>query len=153
MTLLDAKQFDEARERRRRRTITAAVLIVIVLALLAWRMRYWPEEHAAQKFFSALQQQQFENAYGLYFADPDWRQHPQKYSDKYSYADFYRDWGPGGEWGPIKQFKLNGSATCPHGSSGIVVDFVVNGRSEHAQVWVEKRDKALSMPPCDLQFQ
>jgi len=36
--------------------------------------------------------------------------------------------------------------------SGIVVDVVVNDRAEHAQVWVEKADRTLSFPPCDLVF-
>jgi hypothetical protein len=32
------------------------------------------------------------------------------------------------------------------------VDVVVNDRAEHAQVWVEKSDKTLSFPPCELIF-
>ena len=35
---------------------------------------------------------------------------------------------------------------------GVVVDVVVNDRTEHAQVWVEKSDKTLSYPPCELLF-
>jgi hypothetical protein len=28
----------------------------------------------------------------------------------------------------------------------------VNGRAEHAQLYVDKSDKSLSPPPCELQF-
>jgi hypothetical protein len=35
-----------------------------------------------------------------------------------------------------------------------VVDVIVNERrAKHAQVWVEKSDKTLSSPPCELLFQ
>jgi len=33
-----------------------------------------------------------------------------------------------------------------------VVDVIVNDRAEHAQLWVEKSDKTLSPPPCELLF-
>lgn len=83
--------------------------------------------------------------------DPDWSQHPDKFP-KYPYGDFYRDWGPGGEWGLIKTQKVYGASTCPGPGSGVVVDVIVNDRAEHAQVWVEKGDKTLSYPPCELIF-
>ena len=98
MTLLDAQPYDTAKARRRKIQIAVTVVVVIVLAALAWMYRNWPEEHAVDKFFAALQHQDYETAYGIYFNDPGWRQHQQKYSH-YTYADFYRDWGPGGRVG------------------------------------------------------
>jgi hypothetical protein len=151
MTLLDAKVFDEARARRKRRVVIGLLLLAVLVAMLLWRFRYWPEERAASKFFAALQKQDYEGAYGMYFADPDWKQHPQKHST-YPYSEFNRDWGPGGEWGLVKEFRIYGSSTCPGGDSGVVVDVIVNGRAEHAQVWVQKSDKTISVPPCDLLF-
>ena len=71
---------------------------------------------------------------------------------KYPFNEFYRDWGPGGEWGLIKTQKVYGASTCPGGGSGVVVDVIVNDRAEHAQVWVEKSDHTLSYPPCELIF-
>lgn len=154
MTLLDAQEFDESRERRRRTKIIGAIVVVVLTAVLVYMNRYLPEKRIAKKFFAALQNKQYETAYGLYYADPQWKEHPQKYS-KYPFNEFYQDWGPGGPWGLIKNYDVNGAAPCPgRGSgSGIVVDVVVNERAEHAQLWVEKSDKTLSTPPCDLQFQ
>jgi len=83
--------------------------------------------------------------------DPQWQQHPDQHP-KYLFNDFYRDWGPGGEWGLIKTQKVYGASTCPGGGSGVVVDVIVNDRTEHAQVWVEKSDHTLSYPPCELIF-
>ncbi len=151
MTLMDAQQYDPTRERRRRIRIVAAILVVLVLGGLAWTYRYWPERRVAGKFFAALQKQDYEAAYGIYFADAQWKQHPEKHP-KYPFNEFYQDWGPGGEWGLIKSYEIYGMSGCPHGGSGVVVDVIVNRRSEHAQVWVEKSDKTLSSPPCDLEF-
>lgn len=144
---MDAKPPDLVRERRRRTTITIIIVTILIAAGFAWEFRYWPEEHVADKFFRALERQDYEIAYGIYFADPHWKQHPQKYS-LYSYNDFYRDWGPGGEWGIIRSYKIEAAGMCPGGSKGVVVQLIVNGRSDRARVWVQKSDKTLSYPPC-----
>ena len=78
--------------------------------------------------------------------DPGWKQHAQKYA-QYAYGDFYNDWGPGGEWGTIHSHKIYASGTPRGGSSGVIVEVVVNDRSEHARIWVEKSDKTLSFSP------
>jgi len=146
MTLLDAQEYDEARAKRRIRTIVTICVAVAVVAGGIWFFRNWPEEHVAKLFFAALQKQEFETAYGIWMHDPQWRQHPAKYS-RYPYNEFYSDWGPGGEWGVIKSFELYGSATPRGGGSGVVVEMVVNGRAEHARVWVEKADKTMTFSP------
>jgi hypothetical protein len=151
MTLLDAKQYDPEKDRKRRRRIISVVVGIVILLGLWWWFRFWPEERVASKFFDALQQQDYNSAYGIWMQDPDWKQHPDRHP-KYPFADFYRDWGPGGEWGLIKTAKVFGASTCPGGGTGVVVDVVVNDRAEHAQVWVEKSDHTMSYPPCDLVF-
>lgn len=147
MTLLDAQPFDVARARKRKIKIGATILVVIVLAVLAWTYRNWPEERVVDHFFAALQKQDFDTAYAIYFHDPDFRQHLQKYS-QYTYADFYRDWGPGGEWGLIKTFRIDGSAnTKGFGGGGVIVEVVVNERAEHARMFVQKSDKTITVYP------
>ena len=146
MTLLDAQQYDPARERRRRIRIIGAVAVVLLLGALGWAYRYWPEEHMVDRFFGALQEKNYEAAYGIWWHDPDWRRRQDAYA-RYSFSDFYTDWGPGGEWGVINSYKVFGAGTPPGASSGVVVEVVVNGRAEHARVWVEKSDKRLSFSP------
>lgn len=146
MTLLDAQEYDYARQRRRRIRIISILVLALVIAGLAWEYHNWPEEHVVDRFFDALQQQNYEAGYGIWMHDSNWKQHPQKYT-QYSYNDFYRDWGPGGEWGIIKSHDIYGSGTPRGGGSGVIVEVVVNGRSEHARVWVEKSDKSLSFSP------
>jgi hypothetical protein len=147
MTLLDAKPYDAARARRRKIQIGMAVVAVIVIAALGWFYRNWPEERVVDKFFTALQNQQYEVAYGIYFNDPSWLQHREKYT-QYTYSDFYRDWGPGGDWGLIKSHRVYGSAnTKSWGGGGVVVEVVVNDRSEHARLFVQRSDKTLTEYP------
>lgn len=151
MTLLDAREYDAEKARKKRTRIIWAIVILLVLLSLGWWFRYWPQEHLVGRFFGDLQKQDYKAAYGIWMHDPNWAQHPDQHS-KYPFNDFYRDWGPGGEWGVIKTVKVYGASTCPGPGSGVVVDVIVNDRTEHAQVWVEKSDNTLSFPPCELVF-
>ncbi|HUJ95508.1 MAG TPA: hypothetical protein VLW84_09610 [Terriglobales bacterium] len=146
MTLLDAEQYDAARERRRRLKIGGVVVLLLLLAGLGYTYRNWPEERVVDRFFDALQEKNYEAAYGIWMQDPQWKQHPQRYA-QYPFNDFYRDWGPGGEWGIIKSHKIYGSVNPSGGSSGVIVDVVVNDRAEHSRIWVQKSDKTLSFSP------
>jgi hypothetical protein len=143
MTLMDAQQYDDSRDRRRRNFIIAGVLLVLILAWVTYHLRNYPERRAADRFFSALQHQNIEGAFALWLKDPDWKQHPQKYS-QYGFGDFSQDWGPSGPWGVIKSYGINCSYST---GSGVIVQATVNGRAEHAHVWVDKHDKTLHFPP------
>lgn len=144
---MDAKEFDEAGARRRKMRIVTIIGTLLVLGFLAYQFRFWPEEHLVDKFFAALQKQNYEIAYAIYRADPQWKQHSQQHAD-YPYSDFYRDWGPGGEWGLIKNYKIYASGECPHGGSGVVVEVIVNNRADHEQLYVQKSEKTFSPSPC-----
>jgi hypothetical protein len=147
MSIMNAPPYDPARDRRRKLVIAGIVVSVLVIAFLAWEYRYWTQERVADHFFTALQHKDYEQAYGVWLADADWKQHAQKYP-KYPFGEFYTDWGPGGEWGAVQSYKLRASGECKGGSSGVVVEVIVNDRAEPARVWVEKRDKTMSYPPC-----
>src|SRR5258708_1947871 len=146
MTLMDAQQYDETRDRRRRSFIISAVLVVMFLAWVGYHLRNFPERRVADKFLTALQQQNIEGAYAVWLHDPDWKQHPAKYA-AYTPGDFYRDWGPAGDWGIIKSQRID----CSYSSgSGVIVQATINQRSEHAYLWVDKSDKTLHFSPNDI---
>jgi len=149
MTLMDSQKYDESRERRRRNLIIVAVVVVLILAWTAYHFRHYPERRAVAQFLEQLQKQNYEAAYGIWFHDPDWKQHQQKYSN-YGYADFYRDWGPGGEWGLIRSYEVDCSYS-PSDSSGVIVQATVNKRLEHPYFWVQKSDHTLSFSPNEVQ--
>jgi hypothetical protein len=146
MTLLDAKDYNPEKERKTRNLIIYIVVGLLVLAGLGWWFRNWPEERVAMHFFDSLQKKDYNTAYGIWMHDPDWQQHPERYP-KYPFHEFYTDWGPGGEWGLIKTYKLYASGSPPGGGSGVIVDVTVNDRAEPARVWVQKKDKTMSFSP------
>lgn len=157
-TIFTAKEYDPQKERRRRHIIIAVISAVIILGGLAYLFRFWSYEHQVDKFFKALEKQDFKQAYGIWQNDPDWSQHPDRYKG-YSFAEFYRDWGPSGEWGIIKNHQVEAScspvqmspgrcALTPWGGSGsVVVQVIVNGRLERAKIWMEKKDHTMGWPP------
>ena len=144
-TLFEAPPYDPAREHRRRSFLVTAAVVLVILGLLGYRLRNWPEERIANRFFDALQHKDFETAYAIWQHDPEWKQHADKYK-RYPYDEFYKDWGPGGEWGVINSYHVDGSDN-PKGGSGVVVQVTVNQRAEKARIWVEKADKTLTFSP------
>jgi len=155
MTLFEAQPYDPVQARNRRIRIVSISALVLLVLILAWNFRHYPLERIVDTFFAALQQQDYEKAYGIWNHDPNWKQHPQKYPE-YSFAEFMKDWGPGGQWGLIKSYHVDGSAVPKGGtgtkfdvgSSGIVVVVTVNERvADKAHIWVEKSDKTLGFSP------
>jgi hypothetical protein len=147
MTLMDAQQFDEARARRRRNLIIVVIIAALIVAWVAYHLRDYPERHVAGKFLATLQRGDIEGAYAIWFKDPNWKQHPAKYSN-YTYGDFSQDWGPSSEWGPIKSYAVN----CSYSSgSGVIVQSTVNRRVQHAYIWVDKSDKTLHFSPNEIE--
>jgi hypothetical protein len=157
MTLLDAQEYDPEKGRKRTKRIVSAIAVVLFVSGFLWWNRYWPQEHSVEHFFAAVQKQDYKTAYALWQHDPDWEKHADhKAIHDYPFNEFYRDWGPGGEWGLVKTYKVYGASKCPSvagiSGSGVVVDVVVNDRVQHAQVWVENSDHTLGYPPCELIF-
>jgi hypothetical protein len=144
-TVFTAPQYDPRRERRKLMVVVAVAVAAIVIGIFAYLYRNWPEERVVDHFFTALINKDFEKAYSIWEQDPTWKQHPQNYPN-YSFREFYNDWGPGGEWGIIKSFHIEGSAS-PKQGSGVVVVVTINERKEPARIWVEKKDKTLTFSP------
>ncbi len=146
-TLFEAPEYNPEKERRKHRRIAAIVLIVAAVAGFLYAYRNWPEERVVNRFFDALQKQDYETAYAIWIADPTWKQHPDHPKNpNYSYHDFYLDWGPGGDYGIIRNHKIDGSAN-PRGSSGVLVQVTVNDRVQKARLWVSKANKSISYWP------
>ena len=145
--MLDAKQYDAARERRRRIWIVVIIVVLLVGGWVAYHLRYYPERRAVAQFFGAIQRHDYETAYGIWFHDPAWRQHPNQFVN-YPYNEFYRDWGPGGEWGLVKSYHVD----CSLGpGNGVIVQVTVNQRADHAYMFVDKANKTLTFAPNEIQ--
>jgi hypothetical protein len=152
MTIFESKPPDpvaEARSRRLKKLLIAAVLLLIVAGALAYWFRFWPEERVVDQFFTALEQKNYEKAYAIWRADPQWQQHVDRYSE-YTYGQFQLDWGPTGDFGYITKHDVRGTV-APQSknskTSGVIVATRVNDRVKPACLWVEKSSKAISFSP------
>jgi hypothetical protein len=153
MTIFQAPEYDPRKARRRKIIVSVVVLVVIVVGVVLFIFRNYPEERVTKNFFNALVAQDFKTAYGVWIADPNWQQHPNQHS-QYLFNDFYRDWGPGGDWGVIKSFHID-TATRPHDpnsgfSNGVVVVVTINERKEPAALFVDPKDKSISFSPFQV---
>ncbi len=127
MTLLDAPSFNAAGARKRRNIILGLIAVLAVIGILTWLFWNWPAEHRVNRFFGALEHQQFEKAYGIWNNDPDWQQHADKYKNSgYPYNKFLDDWSLNGEYGKITSHKIL-YATSSLGNSTLMA-ISVNGR-------------------------
>jgi hypothetical protein len=152
MTIFEAKEYDFAKARRRKIIVWVVIVAILVLAGLGWLYRNWPEERLVDKFMTDLQAKDYKSAYGLWIADKGWQQHPQQHA-QYPFADFYRDWGPSGDWGVIQSFHVDGSAVPSdsyNSGNGVVVSVTINGRKEPAGIWVTRKDHTMSFSPFDV---
>jgi hypothetical protein len=148
-TLFGAQPYDEAGARRRRFWIAGAILAAIAIAALLWFNRYWPEQRRVEQFFVQLQAKNYESAYAIWMNDPNWKQHPEKYS-RYGFHAFYLDWGPGGEWGTVNSYKIVAAQKPRPDASGVVIGVRVNQRKKLCSVRVEFKDKTLGFSPDEM---
>lgn len=126
------KPIDPKAERRRRRLIAAFVFLVLLSGYLYYTFKNYPEERQAERFFTALEQHDYQEAYRI------WQP-----TSSYTFKDFLQDWGDDGLQGPVKRFHITGSTAR---GTGVVVRVRIND-NQNFSLWVEKRDKSLSFPP------
>jgi len=156
MTLMDAKEYDP-RPKRRLMGLLGAAIVIAILAWVGWLLfRYQPEKNVVNRMFDAIEAKDFEKAFAVYVADPDWKQHQDKYSS-YPYNQFALDWGPSGDFGPITVHKIVCAAEPPkqgfQAPSGVVVMVRINNRADprdDVALWVEKKTKTVNASPVRL---
>jgi len=147
MGLMDAKEYDPRPRRRRIQRIVAGIVIAI-LAVVAWRLfRYWPEERVVDRFLHEIEQKNFEAAYGIYVADPNWKQHPNQAQDP-SFNQFSLEWGASGDYGVITSHRVECATEPPtkgfRSPSGVIVVVDINHRAQTESLWVEKKNKTIT---------
>lgn len=110
-------------------------------------------EHRVNQFFTALEAKDYPKAYGIYFNDADWQQHPQKYD--YTLQRFTEDWTTESPVkGPITSHQVDISKTDGTGAfgTGIIVASRVNGDHKIFMYYIRK-DGTLAWPaPHELEY-
>jgi len=153
MALMDAKEYDPRPAQKRRKIIATVVVVVLAVAVYLYLTRYDSEKKVINNFFSAIERKDFEAAYGIYYADADWKQHPEKYSS-YTINQFKLDWGPSGEYGAITSHQVDCALEPPKkdfvSPSGVIVVVIINNRAETRSMWVEKKSKTVTDSPMKV---
>ena len=93
--------------------------------------RYIFGRHTVNKFLTAVEANDLAGAYGIWFNDKNWQQHPAQYST-YPFARFQGDWSstsPDNEYGAIKSHEI--ILAGPYGN-GVLVAALINGRKSDA---------------------
>ena len=148
MGLMDATEYDPRPAQRRWRLIAILALIVVLAGILWYFFRYWPEERVINKFFEAIERNDMQTAYGIYYNDPNWQQHPDK--QPYPFGRFNLDWGPSGEYGKITSHHVECATEPPKKvltPTGVIVVVRINNRAETKSMWVEKESKTITDSP------
>jgi hypothetical protein len=115
MTLLNAPEFDEKKEKQKKNLLVGGGIFVVVMAALTvagfflghgWLFINLPVEHRVSVFLTTVEAKDYTKAYGLWMNDPEWQQHPQKYD--YSLQRFTEDFSTASDWkGPVTSFKTD----------------------------------------------
>jgi hypothetical protein len=154
--LMDAPAYDPARDDRRRNILIGIVVALLLLGAVAlagyvsghgWLFSNEGYEHRVNNFFTALETKDYAQAYGIYYNDPDWQQHPAKYKD-YPLARFTDDWtkdSPINE--PITSHHVDKSVSAGSGTfgTGIIVASTING-DKKIFLYVNRADKTMTWP-------
>ena|SRR5579864_7653284 len=153
MGLLDAKEYDPRPRRRLTWLILAAVVVVIAAIAGFYEYPYWRARGVINHFFQAIEAKNFEQAYGIWNADPDWKQHANSY-DKYTLSQFLLDWGPSSEYGVITTHSIECMTEPPKKAfkspTGVIVVVKINNRADpkdDVDLWVEKQTKTIGFSP------
>jgi hypothetical protein len=155
MTLLNAPEYDGRRENMKRNVLVGSgALVALVLVLFfggyllghGWFFSNLPAEHRVNSFFTALEAKDYAKAYGIFYNDADWQQHPQKHD--YTLKRFTEDWTTES---PVKAAitnhhvdisKTDGTGTF---GTGIIVAVRLNG-DHKIFVYYIKKDGTLMWP-------
>jgi hypothetical protein len=155
MTLMNAPEYDSRRDTRIRNLWIAAGVLVLLAIVIGvggfvlghgWFFSNLPAEHKVNTFYEALEAKDYSKAYGIWWNDPEWQQHPQKY--EYTLQRFTEDWTSASPVnGPILSHHVDISRTDGSGmfGSGIIVAVRVNG-DHKVFMYVIRKDGTLAWP-------
>lgn len=154
-SLMDAPQYDPTHDRRMKALGITAIVLVILTFLTAvagratghgWFYSNLLAEHKVNKFFTALENKDYDTAYGLWVNDSDWKSHPSKFD--YPEKRFIEDWTTYSPVkGPITSHHVDASNVDGTGfwGTGIIVGVTVNG-STRVFMYVLRADGTLEWP-------
>ena len=110
-------------------------LLILILAAVAAFITYslwdYREQHAVTTFITTLEKGDYRKAYQL------WQPAPS-----YHFSDFMHDWGPEGDYGKIRMFRILGASS--KGSDTVMVTMRINDEDPPLSLLVDRKTKGLS---------
>lgn len=111
------------------------VIVIVVGGVIGYiAFHNLPEKHAVKNFLTQLQEGNYKEAYKLWQPAPD-----------YSFDDFLHDWGPKGDYGKIREFKIDGAKS--RGSALVIVVVTINHQTPALALVVDRKTKGLAYSP------
>ena len=156
MSLMDAPSYDPTRDERNRKILIGSAIAIVLLVILAiagfvaghgWLYTNLPYEHKVNNFFDALEAKDYSKAYGIYNADADWQQHPDKYKD-YPLKRFTEDWTTQSPvkapitWHHVDISRSDGTGMF---GTGVIVAVRING-DHPIFMYVNRKDDTMTWP-------
>lgn len=111
------------------------VIIVVVAGVIGFfAFHNLPEKRAVANFLTQLQNGNYKEAYSLWQPAPD-----------YTYDEFLHDWGPQGDYGKVREFKIVGAES--KGKAVAIVIVTINNRTPALALLVDRKSKGLAYSP------
>ena len=111
-----------------------ASIIVVAGVIGYFALHNLPEKRVVANFLTQLQDGNYKEAYRLW----------QPASD-YTYDDFLHDWGPQGDYGKVREFKIVGAES--RGNAVVIVIVTINNRTPALALLVDRKSKGLAYSP------
>lgn len=111
------------------------VIIIVVGGVIGYfALHNLPEKRAVASFLTQLKDGNYKEAYKLWQPTPN-----------YTYDDFMHDWGPKGDYGKIREFKI--VAAESKGSELVVVIVTINNQTPALALLVDRKTRGLAYSP------
>jgi len=111
------------------------VIAIVVGGVIAYfALHNLPEKRAVANFLTQLEEGHYKEAYKLWQPAPD-----------YTFDDFMHDWGPKGDYGKIREFKIVDAKS--KGSALVIVTITVNNQTPALALLVDRKTKGLAYSP------
>ena len=129
---------EERRWRRIKLIVISALAVAIVGTSSYLYFRTWSQEQALKRFFTALENKDFQGAYRMWC--------PTDSACRYNPFDmFEKDWGPGTPYSHGAAAKIDNIDYCGEG----VVFNVSYPNADPLVLWVERDNNVISFAPSD----
>ncbi|HET7213819.1 MAG TPA: hypothetical protein VJW77_00650 [Terriglobia bacterium] len=111
------------------------VIIIVVVGVIGYfAFHNLPEKRAVAGFLTQLEQGNYQQAYKLWQPAPD-----------YTFDDFMHDWGPKGDYGKVREFKIIDAKS--KGSALVIVAVTINNQTPALALLVDRKSKGLAYSP------